>query len=64
MIQLEALTINLLKILDKKKIYFFSVNTKYMSSRELKTLKFSRVHNTSENSDVFNILDKIDLAFT
>ena len=35
-------------------IYFFEVNTKYISSSELKTSKFSRVRSTSENLDVFN----------
>ena len=30
-------------------IYFFEVNTKYISSSELKTSKFSRVRSTSEN---------------
>ena len=38
----------------KGKRTFFPVNTKYVSSRELKTLKFSRVLCTRENSDVFN----------
>ena len=33
-------------------IYFFVVNTKYISSSVLKTLEFSRVRSTSENSDV------------
>ena len=35
-------------------IYFFEVNTKYISSSVLKTSEFSRVRSTSENSDVFN----------
>ena len=47
------------KVLNKKKIYLFLVNTKYMSSRELKTSKFSFVLCTHENSDVFNTLDEI-----
>ena len=38
--------------------------TKYMSSRELKTSKFSFVLRTHENSDVFNTLDEIYLVFT
>ena len=46
------------------KIYFFSVNTKYISSGEFKTLEFSRVLHTRENSDVFNTLDEIYLVFT
>ena len=33
-------------------IYFFEVNTKYISPSELKTSKFSRVRRTSENLDV------------
>ena len=33
-------------------IYFFEVNTKYISSSVLKTLEFLRVRSTSENSDV------------
>ena len=44
-------------------IYFFEVNTKYISS-ELKTSKFSRVRSMSENLDVFNSLDEIYLVFT
>ena len=34
------------------------MNTKYISSRELKTSKFSLVLRTRENSDVFNTLDE------
>ena len=49
-------------IVYKNKIYFFEVNTKYISSSELKTSKFSRVR--SENFDVFNSLDEIYLVFT
>ena len=45
-------------------IYFFEVNTKYISSSELKTSKFSRVRCTSENLDVFKSRDEIYLAFT
>ena len=45
-------------------IYFFEVNTKYISSSELKTSKFSRVRSTSENLDVFKSLDEIYLVFT
>ena len=40
-------------------IYFFEVNTKYISSSVLKTSEFSRVRNTSEKSDVFNSRDEI-----
>ena len=42
----------------------FLVNTKYISSRELKTSKFSFVLGTHKNSDVFNTLDEIYLVFT
>ena len=45
-------------------IYFFEVNTKNISSSELKTSEFSRVRSTSENSDVFNSRDEIFLVFT
>ena len=58
----NRLTENLLKSKQKsklkKKIPFFAVNTKYMSSRELKTLKVSLVLRTRENSDFFNTLDR------
>ena len=45
-------------------IYFFEVNTKYISSSELKTSKFSQVRSTSENLDVFKSRDEIYLVFT
>ena len=45
-------------------IYFFEVNTKYISSSELKTSKFSRMRSTSENLDVFKSRDEIYLVFT
>ena len=45
-------------------IYFFEVNTKYISSSVLKTSEFSRVRSTSENSEVFNSLNEIYLVFT
>ena len=48
----------------KENLLFFSVNTKYISSRELKTSKFSRVLRTRRNSDVFNSVDEIYLVFT
>ena len=46
-------------------ICFFEVNTntKYISSRELKTSEFSRVRRTSENFYVFNSRDEIYLVF-
>ena len=52
------------KVRNKKKSYLFSVNTKYISSRELKTSEFSLVLRTRENSDVFKTLDEIYLVFT
>ena len=45
-------------------ICFFEVNTKYISSNELKTSEFSRVRSTSENFYVFNSRDEIYLVFT
>ena len=48
----------------KRKFAFLSVNTKYISSRELKTSEFSLVLRTRENSNVFNSLDEIYLVFT
>ena len=48
----------------KGKFTFFVVNTKYISSCELKTSKFSFVLRTYENSDVFNTLNETYLVFT
>ena len=48
----------------KLKKILFLVNTKYISSRDLKTSKFSFVLRTHENSDAFNTLDEIYLVFT
>ena len=45
-------------------IYFFEVNTKYISSSVLKSSEFSRVRSTSENSHVFNSRDETYLVFT
>ena len=45
-------------------ICFFEVNTKYISSSELKTSEFSRVRSTSENFYVFTSRDEIYLVFT
>ena len=64
-IRLEAwltncLTVNFLKSIKNT----FLVNTKYISSCELKTWKFSFVLRTHENSDVFNTLDEIYMVFT
>ena len=40
----------------------FEVNTKYISSSELKTSKFSQVRSTGENLDVFKSRDEIYLS--
>ena len=48
----------------KRKFTFFLVNTKYISSCELKISEFSLVLHTRENSDVFNTLDEIYFIFT
>ena len=45
-------------------IYFFEVNTKYISLSVLKTSEFSQVCSMSKNSDVFNSRDEIYLVFT
>ena len=45
-------------------IYFFEVNTKYISSSVLKTSEFSGVCSTNENCDVFNTRDEMYLVFT
>ena len=45
-------------------IYFFEVNTKYISSSVLKTSEFSSVRSTNENFDVFNSRDEMYLVFT
>ena len=66
-IWLEAWLLNYRKSSKKYKIKrknTFTVNTKYMSSRELKTSKFSLVLRTRENYDVFSTLDEIYLVFT
>ena len=44
-------------------IYFFKVNTKYISSRVLKIV-FSRMRSTGEIDDIFNTWDEIFLVFT
>ena len=45
-------------------IYFFEVNTKYISSSAVKKNQyFSRVRSTSENADIFTSRDKIYLVF-
>ena len=46
-------------------IYFFEVNTKYISSSVLKKHHiFSRVRTMGDHSDVLNSRDKIYLVFT
>ena len=45
-------------------IYFFEVNTKYISSNVLKISVISRVCSTSEIADIFNTQDEIFLVFT
>ena len=45
-------------------IYFFEVNTKYISSNALKISVISRVRSTSEIADIFNTWDEIYLVFT
>ena len=49
---------------NKKKIYFFSVNTKNISSHMLKISAISLVLRTREISDNFNTFDEIYLVFT
>ena len=44
-------------------ICFFEVNTKYISSSELKTSEFSRVRSTSENYYVFNSRETANFLF-
>ena len=46
------------------KIYFFSVNTKNISSHVLKTSAISLVLHTREISDIFSTFDEIYLVFT
>ena len=45
-------------------IYFFGVNTKYISSSAVKKAVFSRVCTTSENADIFTEQDEIFSVFT
>ena len=45
-------------------IYFFEVNTKYISSSAVKKISiFSRVRSTSENADIFTTRDEIYFVF-
>ena len=45
-------------------IYFFEVNTKYISSNVLKISVISRVRSRSEMADIFNTCNEIVLVFT
>ena len=58
------ITVTVGKVQYIEDIYFFEVNTKYISSSVYKTSEFSRVCSTVENSDVFNSRDEIYLVFT
>ena len=49
---------------NKKKIYFFEVNTKNISSHVLKISAISLVLSTCEITDIFNTFDEIYLVFT
>ena len=49
---------------NKKKIYFFSVNTKNISSHVLKISVISFVLRTREITDIFYTFDVIYLVFT
>ena len=49
---------------NKKKIYFFSVNTKNILSHVLKISLFSLMLRTCEITEIFNIFDEIYLVFT
>ena len=54
----------MVKVYQIEETCFFEVNTKYISSSEVKTSDFSRVRSTSENFYVFNTRDEIYLVFT
>ena len=49
---------------NKKKIYFFSVNTKNISSHVLKLSEVSLVLRTREFTDIFITFDEIYLVFS
>ena len=49
---------------NKKKIYFFSVNTKNISSHVLQISVIALVLRTREITDIFNTFDEIYLVFT
>ena len=54
----------LLEKKNKKKIYYFSVNTKNISSHVLKISENSLVLRTREFTDIFITFDEIYLVFT
>ena len=45
-------------------IYFFEVNTKYISSNVLKISVISRVRSTSKITDICKTFDKLAFVFT
>ena len=45
-------------------IYFFEVNTKYISSNVLKISVISRVRSTNKITDICKTLDELALVFT
>ena len=45
-------------------IYFFQVNTKYMSSNVLKISVISRVRSTNKITDICKTFDELALVFT
>ena len=49
---------------NKKKIYFFSVNTENISTHVLKISAILLVLRTREITDIFNTFDEIYLVFT
>ena len=53
-----------IKVQNKRKFTFFSVNTKYISSSMLKASEISLVLGTRDCFDVFNTLDEIYLVRT
>ena len=48
----------------KEDIYFFEVNTKYISSNVLRISEIIRVRSTCDIADIFNTYDEIFLGFT
>ena len=52
------------KIKKKKNPFFFSINTKNISSHMLKISVISQVHSMSEIADIFNAFGETYLVFT